>query len=113
MRLVASFLNGNLLPMTDEEKRSEWGKEMTTGFGFAHELDLYQAITTFKRAQFLIPPEEKARTLEIEYEVVLCYYMGKKWKEVTYTPATGKLENLPTLKAADLHSNPPRLLLRN
>jgi hypothetical protein len=67
------------------EKWTEWGKEMMVGFGFARELDLYRAITAFKRAQFLIPQEEKARSLEIEYEVLLCYYMGKKWNETIYT----------------------------
>lgn len=58
---------------------------MQVGFGFARQLDLYQAITSFKRAEFLIPPEEKARSLEIQYEILLCYYMGKKWKDVINT----------------------------
>ncbi len=72
-------------PLTPEEKQTDWGKEMQVGFGFAHQLDLYQAITAFKRAQILIPPEEKARSLEIEYEILLCYYMGKKFDEVIHT----------------------------
>ena len=58
---------------------------MQIGFGFAHELDLYQAITAFKRAEFLIPPEEKMRSLEIQYEILLCYYIGQKWQNVIYT----------------------------
>jgi len=72
-------------PLTAEEKSKDWGREMQVGFGFAHQLDLYQAITAFKRAEFLIPPEEKARSLEIQYEILLCYYMGKKWKDAIYT----------------------------
>lgn len=71
--------------LTGEEKTQDWGREMEIGFGFAHELDLYQAITAFKRAQFLISPEEKMRALEIHYEILLCYYTGKKWKDVVYT----------------------------
>lgn len=72
-------------PLTLAEKMTDWGKEMQVGFGFAHELDLYQAITAFKRAQFLIPPEDKARRLEIDYEILLCYYTGKKYNEVIHT----------------------------
>ena len=72
-------------PLTEEEKAKDWGKEMQIGFGFAHQLDLYQAITSFKRAEFLIPSEEKSRLLEAQYEVLLCYYMGKKWKDLIYT----------------------------
>lgn len=70
--------------LTEEEKAQDWGREMQIGFGFAHQLDLYQAITSLKRAEFLIPPAEKARMLEIQYEILLCYYMGKKWKDVIY-----------------------------
>jgi hypothetical protein len=72
-------------PLTEEEKARDWGREMQIGFGFAHRLDLYQAITSFKRAEFLIPPEENVRSLEIQYEILLCYYIGKKWKDVIYT----------------------------
>ena len=72
-------------PLTEEEKGKDWGKEMQIGLGFAHQLDLYQAITAFKRAEFLLPPEEKIRSLEVQYEILLCYYMGKKWQDVIYT----------------------------
>lgn len=72
-------------PLTEEEKAKDWGREMQVGFAFAHQLELYQAITAFKRAEFMIPPEEKARSLEIQYEILFCYYMGKKWKDVIYT----------------------------
>ncbi len=72
-------------PLSEAERAQDWGREMQIGFGFAHELDLYQSITAFKRAEFLIPPEEKMRSLEIQYEILLCYYMGKKWQDVIYT----------------------------
>lgn len=72
-------------PLTEEEKAQDWGREMQIGFGFAHELDLYQAITAFKRAEFLIPADQKMRTMEIQYEILFCYYLGKKWKEVIDT----------------------------
>lgn len=72
-------------PLSVEEKAQDWGREMQIGFGFAHQLDLYQAITAFKRAEFLIPSSETTRALEAQYEIILCYYMGKKWKDVIYT----------------------------
>jgi tetratricopeptide (TPR) repeat protein len=72
-------------PLTEGEKAQDWGKEMQIGFGFAHELDLYQAITAFKRAEFLVPQTETLRASEIEYEILLCYYMGKKYRDVIYT----------------------------
>lgn len=88
-------------PLTEEEKNSDWGREMQIGFGFAHELDLYQAITAFKRAEFLIPKEEKFRLMEIQYEIVLCYYTGKKWNDVVYTFDHSQLryadQNFPAL----------------
>jgi hypothetical protein len=69
-------------PLSSEEMATDWGKEVQIGFGFAHELDLYQAITAFKRAEFLIPEEAGPRMLEVQYEIILCYYMGKKWNDV-------------------------------
>jgi hypothetical protein len=72
-------------PLSEEEKAQDWGKEMQIGFGFAHQLDLYQAITSFKRAEFLGPPSESMRALEVQYEILLCYYIGKKWKDVIFT----------------------------
>lgn len=71
-------------PLSEEEKAEDWGREMQIGFGFAHQLDLYQAMTAFKRAEFLIPQEEKERLVEIQYEILLCYYMGKKWDDTIY-----------------------------
>ena len=47
-------------PLSEEEKAQDWGKEIQIGFSFAHELDLYQAITAFKRAEFLLPPIQVA-----------------------------------------------------
>lgn len=73
------------LPLTEEEKQEDWGKEYQIAMGFAHELDLYQAITGFKRAFFIIPPKEKQRKIELDYEILLCYYMGKKYYEAIYT----------------------------
>lgn len=80
-----SQLPSPFTPLTEEEQKEDWGREMTIAKGFAKELDLYQAITGFKRAIFLLPKKEKQRKLELEYEILLCYYLGKKHYEVIYT----------------------------
>ncbi len=89
-------------PLTDEEKKTDWGKEYFIGSSFAASLDLYQAITAFKRAHILL--SEGQRKLEVEYEIVLCYYLGKKYQDVisyyeksnlrTLTPEFGAFHDL-------------------
>lgn len=72
-------------PLSPEEKKEDWIKEYQIGMGFARELDLYQAITAFKRASFLLDPMERKRKAEMHYEILLCYYIGKKYYEATAT----------------------------
>ncbi len=72
-------------PLTDEEKKSDWGKEYLIGVSFAKSLDLYQAITAFKRADILLPQTENTRKMEAQYEILLCYYLGKKYADVIST----------------------------
>jgi TM2 domain-containing membrane protein YozV len=72
-------------PLTAEEWQQDWAKEYRIAMGFAHQLDLYQAITAFKRAEFLVPPESRSRKLEIDYEILLCYYLGRKYPDVIDT----------------------------
>jgi len=82
-------------PLTEHEAATDWGKEDRIALGFAHELDLYQAITGFKRASFLHPPEE--RKLQLEYDTLLCYYFGGRYPETLYTYDNGPLRfNPPT-----------------
>lgn len=81
-------------PLTAEEQAENWGKEMQIGIAFAHELDLYQSITAFKRAGILIPAEQHMRLLEINYEILLCYYIGKKYRDVIHTFETSPLSHV-------------------
>ncbi|MBS4168173.1 hypothetical protein PARA125_000805 [Parachlamydia sp. AcF125] len=67
--------------VTEEELRQPWGKELLIGQSFAREIDLYRAITSFKRALILLPASKLDRCLQIEYEIVLCYYFGQKYAE--------------------------------
>lgn len=74
-------LSGAFPPLTKEEKTSDWGKEYTIARAFANELDLYRAVSTFKRAEILIE-DNKERKLEIQYDILLCFFLGKRYDEV-------------------------------
>ncbi len=78
-------------PLTEGELGQDWGREMRVGQGFAKELDLYQAITAFKRASFLIPPSENDRKLQLDYDIFLSYYFGRKYGDTLYTFETTPL----------------------
>lgn len=69
-------------PLTKKEQRYDWAKELHIGITFANELDLYRAITAFKRALALIPREEAERIWQIQYSILLCYYYAGKYNEV-------------------------------
>ncbi len=68
-------------PLNPEEKNTDWAKEYIIARHFADELDLYRAVSTFKRAQILLGTEEKERRLEIQYDILLCYYLGGRYDE--------------------------------
>lgn len=69
-------------PLTASEKAQDWGKEYLIGIQFARSLDLYRAITSFRRAEILSPEENTKRKLEMQYTILLCYYLGRKYEEV-------------------------------
>jgi len=72
-------------PLSAKEKEEPWGREYLIGIHFAHKLDLYPAITAFKRAEILLPENATTRKLEVNYEILLCYYLGQKYQEVIAT----------------------------
>jgi tetratricopeptide (TPR) repeat protein len=69
-------------PLSSEEKKQDWGKELLIANSFAKEMDLYRAITSYKRAKVLIPKDNNQRLLQIEYDIVSCYYLGSRYHEV-------------------------------
>lgn len=69
------------LPLSNEEKKEEWGKEMVMGDVFARECDLYRAITCYKRALILLPADLIERRLQCDYSIILSYYLGNKYQE--------------------------------
>ncbi len=64
-----------------EEEQQEWAKELIIGNAFAKECDFYRAITSYKRALILLPPHAIERRLQLDYNLVLCYYLGNKYQE--------------------------------
>jgi hypothetical protein len=82
-------------PLSEQEAATDWGREDRIALGFAHELDLYQAITGFKRSSFLLPPSYTDRKLQLEYDTLLCYYYGGKYPETIYTFDSGPLRTVP------------------
>lgn len=81
-------------PLTEQEAATDWGREDRIALGFAHELDLYQAINGFKRSSFLHPPPD--RKLQLEYDTMFCYYLGRKYGEAIYTFDSGSLRTVST-----------------
>jgi len=82
-------------PLTEEEKNTSWGQEYMIGLYFAKQIDLYRAITAFKRAEALLDNKiEEQRALEVQYEQLLCYYLGKRYDDVIQTFETSILHNV-------------------
>lgn len=71
-------------PLSFSESQTNWGQEYTIGLAFAEDLDLYRAISTLKRAEILIPKKSTQRIEEIQYLIVLCYYLGKRYEDALY-----------------------------
>jgi hypothetical protein len=74
-------LAGAFSPLTQEERASDWGKEYVIAKSFAEELDLYRAVSTFKRARILLGEQDLARKLEIQYDILLCFFLGKRYQD--------------------------------
>ncbi|MBA3721304.1 MAG: tetratricopeptide repeat protein [Parachlamydiaceae bacterium] len=72
-------------PLTEEESRQDWAKELILGDAFAKELDLYRAITCYKRAIILIPSDSIERRLQLDYNIILSYYLGLKYQDAINT----------------------------
>lgn len=68
-------------PLTAAERQQDWAKELLIGDMFAHEVDLYRAITCYRRATALIPEDLLERRQQLAYDIVLCYYLGHKYQD--------------------------------
>lgn len=84
-------------PLTKEEARKEWGRELYLGARFACELDYYRAITAFKRALFLLSKNERERRYQVEFSIVQCYYLGGKYTDALYAYESSSLRETTCL----------------
>jgi hypothetical protein len=69
-------------PLTPFEEKEDWGKEFRISQHFFHDLDLYRTISTLKRAHILLPPTDISRRGQIEYQILYCYFLGKKYQDL-------------------------------
>lgn len=85
-------------PLSLEERETPWGQELMIGSHFAKDLDLYRAITSYKRALILFPSGSSnyLRKLQIEYGLLLSYYLGGKHREVIEVFEMSKLGSVPS-----------------
>jgi tetratricopeptide (TPR) repeat protein len=74
-------LPSGFAPLVREEAATLWGKELVVGEAFAKELDLYRAITAYKRGLILIPQHRPERTQQLEYSIFLAYYLGHRYQD--------------------------------
>lgn len=87
------------------ESLSDWGREYQVGRFFAKDFDFYRAITSYKRANIMlgwepISPKQTARLREIEYHILLCYYLsGHMQDAVEWFEASQLAEVNPTFPA--------------
>ncbi len=68
-------------PLSSQELQEDWGKEIKIGNALAQDLDLYRAITGYKRATILMPPETSDRRLQADFAMFQSYWMGGKYCE--------------------------------
>lgn len=81
-------------PLSEEEKSQAWAKEYLIGKAFAKKFDLYRAISSFKRAEILIPVSDIARKSEIQYDILLCYYYAKRYDDLIDNFDDSNLSNI-------------------
>lgn len=67
--------------LSPEERKQEWANELLIGDVFARECDFYRAITCYRRAIVLLPPNEIERRLQLDYNLISCYYLGNKYQD--------------------------------
>lgn len=85
------------LPLTNDEIKELWAKELLLGDAFGRQLDLYRAITCYKSALILLPAERIERQLQITYDIILSYYLGQKYNDAINTFETSQLTEVNPL----------------
>jgi tetratricopeptide (TPR) repeat protein len=78
---IVESLPSSFEPLSDDDRKESWGKELLLGDAFAREMDLYRALTCYKSAIILLPENQVERRLQLDYNIILCYYLGHKYRE--------------------------------
>jgi hypothetical protein len=87
-------------PFLPPNEKEGWASELRIGDAFARESDFYRAITSYKRSLILLPPEKTDRKLQLEYDLIFCYYLGNKPQEALNIFETGSIAQAdPTFPA--------------
>ncbi len=81
--------------VTKEEAKQEWSKEYRLGIGFAEELDLYRAITCFKRSSYLMPASLPERRDQIDFCLMQSYYFASKYSDTLNIFNKSNLREVP------------------
>ncbi|MCE2982664.1 MAG: tetratricopeptide repeat protein [Parachlamydia sp.] len=84
-------------PLSPDERLEQWGRELLIGDAFARELDLYRAITCYKRALVLAPDNAIERRLQLDYNLIYAYYLGAKYQEAVNIFETSELAHVTPL----------------
>jgi hypothetical protein len=87
-------LHSAFSPLNEAEKSTDWGKEMIIADVFAKDLDLYRAVSTYKRAEILIGESFMTRKTQIQYDILLCYYLGKHYDDAVESVNKSSLANV-------------------
>lgn len=68
-------------PLTPDECKTDWGKQVRLAYSFGKQQDFYRTITGFKSALVFLPMNKPDRKLQIEYGIVQAYYLGSKYRD--------------------------------
>lgn len=89
----------SLTKLSQEEINTDWAKEYRIGLFFAKAQDYQNAITTFKRA-LILSSENSSRRIEIEYAILLSYYLDHQYREgIQFFETHSLLYATPSFKA--------------
>lgn len=80
-------------PLQEKELQEAWAREWVIGKGFAKEGDYYRAITSYKRALFLLPCQHPRR-VEIEFFIMEAYFLNGKCQEVVELFESGDIKDV-------------------
>lgn len=78
------------------ESLTDWGREYQIGRFFAKDFDFYRAITSYKRARIILTwqpasYEHSERLKEVEYHILLCYYLAGQCQDAVEWFETSQL----------------------